>query len=539
MDLRENLELRCAKCDFAFQVPPGAGGRARFCPACGSSLSPAAAPAGSTPRFAPVFFGDEPGGAAASAAVNSANALRETADFGGLAAGVRDRALSTDPAETRLAANVQIPGATPPSDVRVTDSDAGARLPPGLEIAGCRVLRFLGRGGMGQVYEVEWLGALEAPDASRTQALKILLPEVSRSRPYVEQFVQEAQIAVKLNHPNIVRTYDAGFKDGVLCLRMELIRGGTLRERLKPNTRFSPRFAARVVRQIGEGLAHAHAVGVLHRDVKPENILIDTSGTEPCFKLSDFGLIKQLGDVVPDPVLSQSEFQKVCDIITKQLNQMQESPGQAAPASNLVAGLLHAIDQRALQDFQFVPAVDPATAYQELEKIKGEATISLGMHHSECLGTPAYMSPEQIEGRRTDGRSDIYALGAVYYELLSGRPPYQGATAREVIAKKLTQPAPSLRDFYSPADWLDAQRYARIIEFMLQKDKRCRYRSMRFCVDDILRALSGEEPWCSNSRSLYADAERSYGLETVDQRFPTDRETSMLLNLMQAVFEMV
>src|SRR5207249_2737005 len=91
-------------------------------------------------------------------------------------------------------------------------------------------------------------------------------------------------------------------------------------------------------------------------------------------------------------------------------------------------------------------------------------------------------------------------------ELIAGEPPFKAPTVSELVTRKLTDPVPPLTVLYSPKEWDHVYRFARIVDFMMEKDRRCRYRRMRYCLDDIRRAIGGKDPWCSNSRFIYSDA---------------------------------
>ena len=554
-DPHESFEVRCTACQFHFVVPYLQRSRVKSCPVCGTALTQDGAPAapGGTVSSVDEVVGEKDLGRAEKAPEQTAEKPSRKD------ASVLDRVREGASAETWLGAGPLTAsplGATAPlrrTTSRIANrlwrraareaAAAGRRgeqppakpLQPGDQVAGCTIRRYIGRGGMGQVYEVKYLGA--QPDQPRIQALKIMRPEVARERAYVERFLQEGEVAVLCRHPNLVRTFEAGFKDDLLYQRMEYLADGDLRRPMKPGQGLPPDEAAEVILQIGAGLAYAHIRGFVHRDVKPENVLVDRSGRKPRYLLSDLGLIKELGESLPNPVLGADEFQKACDIITKQLDRLHNREIGWSEARMFVEEILSAIDQQALDRFRFKPLFDPATSYRYLEQLPGDKTTSLGLHQSECLGTPAYMSPEQVEGRRTDERSDIYALGCVFYELLAGRTPYTGESAADVVRRKLTDVAAPLELFVAAEHREKLDLYEQIIDYMLLKDRRCRYRRMRYCLQDIERVLvADEEPSCSNARFIYEDtlATESFNLE----RETSDDAVVLLLNLLQSVFEM-
>jgi serine/threonine protein kinase/tetratricopeptide (TPR) repeat protein len=222
------------------------------------------------------------------------------------------------------------------------------------------VERELGRGGMATVY----LACDRKHD--RKVALKVLLPELAASLG-AERFLREIQLAAGLTHPHILPVYDSGEVDGLLYYVMPFIEGESLRQRLARERRLPPGVAVGIAREVAEALDYSHRRGIVHRDVKPENVLLHDGHA----LVSDFGIARALSDRGPSPTITAT-----------------------------------------------------------------------GMF----VGTPAYMSPEQAAGdREVDGRSDLYSLGCVLYEMLAGEPPFTGATAQAVIAKRFTQPAPPLR----------------------------------------------------------------------------------------------
>ena len=208
-----------------------------------------------------------------------------------------------------------------------------------------RVLGELGRGAMGIVYKAE------DPNLDRTVALKTIIvdPEAEGVDEYRKRFILEAKAAGKLNHPNIITTFDCGEHDGLAYLAMELLEGTDLRSRMMKEA-IPPAEAVEIARQVAEGLAYAHERGVVHRDIKPGNIMINKRGQ---VKIMDFGLAR-----------------------------------------------MRAADHK----------------------------TSTGM----VLGTPRYMSPEQICGQPVDQRSDVFSLGIVLYEMLTGTRLFSGEDMAQV-----------------------------------------------------------------------------------------------------------
>jgi serine/threonine-protein kinase len=231
------------------------------------------------------------------------------------------------------------------------------------------LVRELGRGGMATVYLAEDV------KHRRQVALKVLRPEVGVVLG-ADRFAREIQIAAGLNHPHILPLYDSG-SEPLLWFSMPYVRGESLRQRLTRERQLPVDQAVAIVRQVASALDHAHAHGLIHRDVKPENILIHEGEA----MVTDFGIALDSGTA------------------------RKRGGGEAG---------------------------------------SGERLTEIGV----AMGTPEYMSPEQIAGDRTlDGRSDIYSLGCVLYELLAGEPPYTGITTQAVMIKRFTDPIPRVRRF--------------------------------------------------------------------------------------------
>ena len=240
----------------------------------------------------------------------------------------------------------------------------------------------LGAGGMGEVYRAK------DTRLDRTVAIKILPAHLSANVEAKQRFEREARAISSLNHPNICTLHDVGHQDGTDFLVMEYVEGETLGERLMKGP-LSPEQVLKYGIDICDGLEKAHKSGVIHRDLKPGNIMLTKSGA----KLMDFGLAKA-------------------------------TPAQAPPASSLTMTL-------------------PGPS-------AGQPLTAQGM----VLGTFQYMSPEQLEGKEADARSDIFALGAVLYEMASGRRAFTGKSQASIVAAILAsdpQPISALQPMSPPA----------------------------------------------------------------------------------------
>jgi len=243
--------------------------------------------------------------------------------------------------------------------------NAGSKLGP-YEIQG-----YLGAGGMGEVYHAR------DTRLERSVAIKILRAQVSDDTEAKQRFDREARAISSLSHPNICSLYDVGAQDSVSYIVMEYLRGETLADRLEKGALPLPQLLKYAI-DICDGLATAHRSGVVHRDLKPGNIMLTKSGA----KLMDFGLAKPMAVAAP------------------------AGQGATTIVSTPISG-------------------GPLTA---------QGTV---------FGTFAYMSPEQIEGHEADGRSDIFSLGCVLYEMATGKPAFAGKSPASIMAAIIErEPAP-------------------------------------------------------------------------------------------------
>ena len=263
----------------------------------------------------------------------------------------------------------------------------------------------LGAGGMGEVYRAR------DTRLGRDVAIKILPDHVTEDPLARARFEREAKIVSSLNHPNICTLYDVGRHEGVEFLVMEFLEGETLGDRLKRGTPEIEEIL-RLGGQIAAALDAAHRRGLVHRDVKPDNIMLTNAGA----KLLDFGLVRSANEM---------------------------SAGSSLTASPT--------------------ATSPLT------------------QQGAVLGTIGYMSPEQLEGRDADARADIFALGAVLYEMVTGRRAFEGATQANVIASMLKdepRPMATLQPLTPPA-------LERLVRSCLAKNPEQRWRS----AGDLARQL--------------------------------------------------
>jgi len=275
--------------------------------------------------------------------------------FDAMAAGVRARESKLREQLRELQSDVTL--ATSEHRTATKGPHDGDEFAIGTQLAGrYEILEVIGRGGMGIVYRAR------DRELAEEIAIKTLRHELlSSDEVLAERFRDEIRLARRISHRNVVRTHDLGESHGATFVTMEYVRGITVRELLETRGHLGVASSLALARQFAEALAVAHGAGVIHRDVKPENALIDAEGV---LKVMDFG-IARLAEV------STSKTQ---------------------------TGMI--------------------------------------------VGTPTYMSPEQLIGEEIDGRADLYALGVVLYECLTGKPPFHAPSIAALIGKVLsTEPA--------------------------------------------------------------------------------------------------
>ncbi len=270
----------------------------------------------------------------------------------------------------------------------------------GKQIGNFHFLRRLGRGAMAEVYLAE-----QTP-LKRWVAVKILKPELANDPTYLKRFEREAQAAASLVHANIVQVYEVGHIDGLHFIVQEYVQGQNLRDWLARKGPPELRPALSIMRQIASALAKAAEHGVIHRDVKPENIMITNAGE---VKVADFGLARVVRE--------------------------------------------------------------------------NDATATSLTQVGITMGTPLYMSPEQVEGRELDHRSDLYSFGVLCYHLLTGKPPFMGDTALAVAVQHVKKQPRSLEE--QRPDLPAA--LCRIVHQMLAKEPDHRWQSCREVLRELYR----------------------------------------------------
>lgn len=262
------------------------------------------------------------------------------------------------------------------------------------------VLRVVGKGGMGSVYEVEHL------ITHHRRALKLIKPELVERRTYLKRLIREAGVAGTLNTPYVVDTYDAGtLDDGSVYILMELLEGRTLYDVIKRDGKLAVPRLIGIISQVCEGVEVAHRAGIIHRDLKPDNVfLLEGPGGTEQVKIMDFGI---------------SKFEEPDD---------------------------------------------------EVSRLTSEGVV---------LGTPFYMSPEQARGKELDARSDVYAVGVMMYEALTGRLPFEDSSISALFIKIAAGEYLPLRHVRPSIP----EELAAVVEKAMHRKREARYASM-----DELRA---------------------------------------------------
>ena len=245
------------------------------------------------------------------------------------------------------------------------DTPEVAQLQPGARFGGYEILREVAKGGMGTIYQARHL------NLGRIVAIKVLGQSFSAEPTLVRRFIQEAKALAQLQHPNIVGVYNVGKIGGAYFLEMEFVEGEDLHDKIARENPIPLERALPIAQAVVQALKAACEKGIVHRDVKPENILISKTGDA---KLTDFGIVKMQG------------------------------AGSGAQNMNRT-------------------------------------------RMGDVIGTPYYIAPEQARGEPdVDFRADIYSLGATIWRMLTGRPPFEGTSALDVIAKHLHKPIPPLAE---------------------------------------------------------------------------------------------
>lgn len=290
-----------------------------------------------------------------------------------------------------------------------------------VKIPGYTLKKKLGQGGMAAVF------LAEQESFQREVALKVMFPQIAKEPGFAERFLQEARTVARLTHPHIIVVHDVGVANGLHYFAMEYHTGGDLTHRIR-NGGITAYQALTITSQIADALALAHEHQIIHRDIKPDNILFRAHNDAAI--LTDFGIAKSLD-------------------VDMQLTQL-----------------------------------------------------------GSAVGTPKYMSPEQARGQKVDGRTDIYSLGVMLFEMLTGRAPFQADEALALGIKHCQDPIPRLPG--------ELSRYQPLIDRMLAKEPKDRHADAHALIADI-EALQkpGGKPAAKGPASPPAPASQASTAATV------------------------
>jgi len=262
-----------------------------------------------------------------------------------------------------------------------------------------QIIEELGKGGMGKVYKAQ------DTDLKEKVAIKLLRPEIARDKKTIERFRNELKFARKIRHKNVCQMYDLNKEKGLHYITMEYVDGKDLKSMIRMMGQLSSGKTIFIAKQVCEGLVEAHRLGVIHRDLKPQNIMVDENGNA---RIMDFGIARSL-------------------------------------------------------------------------KTKGITAAGV------MIGTPEYMSPEQVEGKEVDQRSDIYSLGVILYEMVTGRVPFEGDTPFTIGVKHKSEEPKDPKELNTqlPED------LNLVILRCLEKDKEKRYQSAGEVRAELTRIEKG------------------------------------------------
>jgi serine/threonine-protein kinase len=279
------------------------------------------------------------------------------------------------------------------------------------DIPGYQILEKLGHGSMGVVYKAR------QKSINRVVAVKVLRPQLATSKDFITRFRREAELAGQLSSNHVVQAIDAGSAGGHHYFVMEYVEGVTVKDEMEHGKTYGEQEALEIVLQVAEGLRHAHNRGMIHRDIKPDNIIRTADGT---VKLADLGLARPTED------------------------------GQWAEAEEGLA-----------------------------------------------IGTPYYISPEQIRGKKDiDAGADIYSLGATLYHMVTGRVPFTGKTPTDVMFAHL-------KTELVPPDHVNTELsggLGEVVETMMAKNRENRYASCEDLILDLKSLVAGDPPLLARER---------------------------------------
>jgi serine/threonine protein kinase/class 3 adenylate cyclase len=331
---------------------------------------------------------------------------------------------------------------------------------PRTQLGRFRLLDKLGQGGMGRVYRAE-----DTADG-RVVAIKVLNPDWARNSNALRRFHKEARLLAEVNNPYITNLLEVNEDGGIHYLALEFVPGQSVGKMLKERGKLEERVALSVMADVARALADAHERGIVHRDVKPDNILI-----------ADCGL-----RIADSQAKGTCEARENPQSVVR--NPQSESPQSAVrnPPSDWHVKL---------SDFGLARHVDQTESMMVTQK-------------GALLGTPLYMSPEQCSNGKVEPPSDVYAMGATLFHLLAGRPPFTGDTPLSIIMAHSSEPPPALRKL-NPAL---SEAVCQVVEKMLAKSPTARFPNAGALLGELERLLRGEPTSIAVHPQLPADGDK-------------------------------
>ncbi len=297
----------------------------------------------------------------------------------------------------------------------------------GATVGNYRLDKILGRGGMGTVYSGEHVYI------KKPVAVKVLHPQFARYPDAVNRFLREARAASSINHPNIVDVTDFGvLGDGLVYFVMEYLEGKSLEDLIEKDGAVELHRALNIVNQMSYALEAAHEMGVIHRDLKPDNIML------------------------------------------------LERPGRRDIVRMVTTGQGGWVTERE-RSYDFVKILDFGIA-----KILAPDELGTDTLQGAVFGTPEYMSPEAARGDDVDLRTDVYSLGVILFDMVCGRPPFEAEAGSEVLHKHINAPVPSPREFAPHREITEGAE--RVILRAMSKDPARRYQTMAEFRGDLPNA---------------------------------------------------